>query len=459
MFSKQLRRIALGMGAALALSLAAASAASAATNSLLDNVGYYTVNNGSSFCRYVSPTSVPAGGGTASQARNSDGTVSLSISGAGGYADDGFYEQVGKLGDLTGYTVKATGDSFGTNLWFDTNTGNDSLFNGTLFSWTQSTCAGGGDTYSAGGDTYSLGPSSMPGGGGQSLTVDSSSSFALTCNGSYQSVTLTQLQAGYCSGIDSNTPVAVWVGITAGSGQSLTTTITSAQIQAGCLTTGLARDGFALTASVANPSDSVSGRVDATGCNIGVYYGPLSNGGMVSGADVSGANYYGIVDNASTAAVSITDSSIHNIGENPFNGTQHGVGVFYTTLGGDSSGNDDVSTGPSATGTLSGSTIASYQKNGVVVNGPGASATVQGNTVTGNGMINYIAQNGVEIARGASAVVKANSVSGNWYTPATVTACGLLFYQAGGVKQQANTLFANQTNICNAGRGGGNTDG
>jgi hypothetical protein len=48
-----------------------------------------------------------------------------------------------------------------------------------------------------------------------------------------------------------------------------------------------------------------------------------------------------------------------------------------------------------------------------------------------------------------------DTVSGNFYTPATVTACGLLFFQAGGVKQQKNTLFNNQTNLCNAGRGGG----
>jgi hypothetical protein len=31
----------------------------------------------------------------------------------------------------------------------------------------------------------------------------------------------------------------------------------------------------------------------------------------------------------------------------------------------------------------------------------------------------------------------------------------LLFYQANGVKQQANTLFDNEIDLCNAGRGGG----
>jgi hypothetical protein len=96
-----------------------------------------------------------------------------------------------------------------------------------------------------------------------------------------------------------------------------------------------------------------------------------------------------------------------------------------------------------------------YQKNGVVVSGTKAAVTVKNNHVTGNGPVNYIAQNGIQISFGATASVTGNTVSGHFYTPATVTACGLLFYQAGGVKQSANTLFANQTNVCNAGRGGG----
>ena len=217
--------------------------------------------------------------------------------------------------------------------------------------------------------------------------------------------------------------------------------------QATCTPTGLMRDGIDLTAAEMNPSGTVAGPVDASGCNIGVYYGP-GNTGTVSGANISGANYYGVV--ADGATVSISNSSIHDIGESPFNGAQHGVGVLYTTVHQDGS-----TTSTPAKGTLSGSTISNYQKNGVVVSGSGASVTVQNNTVTGQGQIPYIAQNGIEIASGASALVKGNTVSGNWYTGPTYTACGLLFYQAGGVKQQANSLFANQTNLCNAGRGGG----
>lgn len=214
-----------------------------------------------------------------------------------------------------------------------------------------------------------------------------------------------------------------------------------------CTETGLHRDGLNLTAALVNPA-LVSGTVDATGCNIGVYYGP-GHTGTVSAANISGANYYGVV--ADGAAVSITNSQIHDIGESPFNGSQHGVAVLYTTVH-----QDNSTTGTNAaTGTLSGSTISLYQKNGVVVSGTKAAVTVKNNHVTGNGPVSYIAQNGIQISFGATASVTGNTVSGHFYTPATVTACGLLFFQAGGVKQSGNSLFANQTNLCNAGRGGG----
>jgi hypothetical protein len=118
----------------------------------------------------------------------------------------------------------------------------------------------------------------------------------------------------------------------------------------------------------------------------------------VSGAEVFGVNYYAVVINA--AMVNVTDAKIHDISESPLNGTQHGVGVLYTTV--DQAG---ATTGSKATGTLSGTTITNYQKNGVVVSGAGAAATVQNNTVTGQGPVTSIAQNGIQGSYGASASV------------------------------------------------------
>jgi hypothetical protein len=197
--------------------------------SLLQNVAYYTVNNGSTFCRYTTPqSSVPlVGGGTASQARNhhGGGALTLSINDATGYADDGFYEPVGTLGDLASYVIKAKAP-FESNLWFDTNTGNDNASNGDFFSWS------GGCLSSDDGDTYGLGPTSTTSGSRQVELVTGSSTFALTCNSVYGSITLTQLKSGYCSGINAATPVALWVGIDVGSGGSLSTKIVRGQIVA-----------------------------------------------------------------------------------------------------------------------------------------------------------------------------------------------------------------------------------
>ena len=158
--------------------------------------------------------------------------------------------------------------------------------------------------------------------------------------------------------------------------------------------------------------------------------------------------------------MNVTSTSIHDIGESPLNGSQHGVGVLYTTI--DQAG---TSTGPSAKGTVSGTTITKYQKNGIVISGSGATVSLLGNTVKGEGGVNYIAQNGIQISFGASAKLVGNDVSLNNYTPSKVTACGLLIYKAGGVSgatksgisyiKADNSFHNNETDICNFGKGGG----
>ncbi len=102
------------------------------------------------------------------------------------------------------------------------------------------------------------------------------------------------------------------------------------------------RDDINLTA--AQIGGTVTGTLDATPlCNIGAY-----NVSSVSGATIFGANYFGVVNDGTTT--SVTNSTIRNIGEVPFNGAQHGVAVYYTGAG--------------ATGAISGNTISQYQKGG-----------------------------------------------------------------------------------------------
>ena len=174
--SIRLGRIALSLGAAGMLSLVGAGTAAATPAVNLLNPAYYTVNGTSGFCRYQTPqSSVAVPGGTASQSNTADtGPLTVSINGATGYADNGFYSPVGTLGNLTGYTVSGTGSQFATNLYLDTNKADDAT-NGAFFAWNGSSP----DCYTGlGGDVYGLGPQSSSTGGGQSLTVNDSSQFS-----------------------------------------------------------------------------------------------------------------------------------------------------------------------------------------------------------------------------------------------------------------------------------------
>src|SRR2546423_12555155 len=129
---------------------------------------------------------------------------------------------------------------------------------------------------------------------------------------------------------------------------------------AACTPTGFFRDSINMTAAVINPTGPVTGVVNATGCNIGVYYGPGTSG-QIKGAEIFGANYFGVVANgdADDINLDILNSNIHDIGENPHNGTQHGVAIYWRAffLGGGGSG------------WIVGKTIIAFQKGGGVSKG------------------------------------------------------------------------------------------
>lgn len=178
-------------------------------------------------------------------------------------------------------------------------------------------------------------------------------------------------------------------------------------VAASCTSTGFVRDSINLTAVLINPPGTVSGDVDATGCNIGIYYVD-GNVHQVNNANVHGANYYGIVNNG--AEVDIQNSVVSDIGEKPFNGDQHGVAIYFAY-------------GSNAKGNIQGNYIYNYQKGGIVVNGP-AISNIRQNFVIGQGPVNYIAQNGIQAGWGATTQIQSNFVVGNSYTGAGETASG-----------------------------------
>jgi len=170
-----------------------------------------------------------------------------------------------------------------------------------------------------------------------------------------------------------------------------------------------------LTAAMINPTATVSGSVNATGCDIGVYF---TSDGLVYQADVFGALWYGVFvhGDANNASVDVIDSQIRDIGDSPFNGTQRGVAVYYRAF---------YSAG-TASGRISGNTIYNYQKGGIVANGPGTDVQIQDNQVTGFHTVNFIAQNGIQIGYGASASVMKNTVVGNSYSGTSTVSGGII---------------------------------
>jgi hypothetical protein len=210
----------------------------------------------------------------------------------------------------------------------------------------------------------------------------------------------------------------------------------SSSSNAACVQTGFRRDGINLTA--AQIGGTVTGTLDASGCNIGAY-----NPTSVTGADIYGANYYGIVVNH--RATNLTNSTIHDIGEVPLNGTQHGNAVLYIN---------------GATGTISGNTVSRYQKNGISVSGKAAngvddspfttSATIKNNHVNGQGPVSYIAQNGIQMGYGAKGSVTGNTVIGNAYSGANQASSGGILVVGGpcfgtGIAYTTGLTISNNT--------------
>ena len=218
----------------------------------------------------------------------------------------------------------------------------------------------------------------------------------------------------------------------------LTWAATPASATATCTATGFYRATINLTAAVIDPTSTVTGTVDAAGCNIGVYFSPGTTG-AVDNALVENSNYFGIVNNG--ASVSVTNSTVTNIGETPLNGDQHGVGIYFAFEG-------------NSTGTISSNVVSNYQKGGIVVNGVGSAAIISGNQVIGQGAVNYIAQNGIQVGFGATASITGNTVTGNAYSGTNnASSCGILVFGGWGypyvtdVSVVHNTLTNNDVGI------------
>ena len=131
-------------------------------------------------------------------------------------------------------------------------------------------------------------------------------------------------------------------------------------------------------------------------------------GFTVDGLGLGNTNnrFYGIAFR--NAGGTVQDSVVRDIRNTPFDGVQHGVGIYAY--------NDDAT---ARTLHILDNTITGFQKNGITTN---ASATnplivdIQRNTVTGQGATTITAQNGIQVNTPAgSGVVADNTISGIAY--------------------------------------------
>ena len=155
----------------------------------------------------------------------------------------------------------------------------------------------------------------------------------------------------------------------------------------------------------------IAGPFDASGCGY-TDFGVLALGGSVQL----------VRDSVSTIRASSTTLW----------GCQTGVGVQVGRRYWPATGGTYNTVNFTAHGALLGTTVTTYQKNGITADGPGSSLAVFGSTVTGNGPTAHTAQNGIQISRGATGTVRATTVSGNESTVVTPTAVGTGILVYGG---------------------------
>lgn len=202
--------------------------------------------------------------------------------------------------------------------------------------------------------------------------------------------------------------------------------------------------------TAAQVGGNVTGNLDASSCDIGVYYNG-SNTGNVNGASIHDADKYDVfVDGnvAGSTTVNVTDSEIYNVGNHTGgtyapNGVQTGIGIYYY----------GVSTVGTLKGNVTNNNIYNYQKGGLVINGSNATGTVKDNIVTGAGPVNYTAQNGIQVGFGATGEVANNTVTGNSYTGSNYASSGgILIYGGCGYPESTanihdNTLIGNDVGV------------
>ncbi len=192
------------------------------------------------------------------------------------------------------------------------------------------------------------------------------------------------------------------------------------------------------------------------GSSANVTISNLTMAGPFTVTTACAADLYGVLV-LSGASVAMSGDSVENIrvSDNDLLGCQYGVGIQVgRRYWPNATFSNFLVESFVGSASIMNSTVSGYQKNGITVDGPGSSASIRGNTVTGDGRIFYIAQNGIQVSRGAGGDIRNNAVSGNAYTGGAPASSGgiLLFGGCGdplvtGMQVMQNTLTNNDVGI------------
>ncbi|MCA9758543.1 MAG: T9SS type A sorting domain-containing protein [Candidatus Eisenbacteria bacterium] len=122
------------------------------------------------------------------------------------------------------------------------------------------------------------------------------------------------------------------------------------------------------------------------------------------------------------AGGAVIDCDVVHIRNNPFDGSQHGIGIYAFN---DTGGPYSIEVG--------GCNVNNFQKNGMALSGTNLDVDIHDCDVTGYGDTNTIAQNGIQVSYGASGTVTNCTVADMRWLGATWVSSGLLLYQVGNV--------------------------
>ena len=119
-----------------------------------------------------------------------------------------------------------------------------------------------------------------------------------------------------------------------------------------------------------------------------------------------------------------------------FGGCQIGLGIYVQT-----------GIGFTSKVAVSNSSVHNYNKNGITGNDVGTTLNLTGNYIQGAGAIDYIAQNGIQLAYGATGKIVSETVIDNSYVGPVDAAADILLYDTsvnGGVAVTSNILGNSQ---------------